>query len=108
MWTFAVGTTGRDAVMDIVMGSVADNTHTRFGQCKPWIVIGMFASAIMTVLLFTDMSRGNVGTVVLFALVYLLWSLSWTTNDIPYWSLPQAVANLLAVYRGTEASGSLP
>jgi melibiose permease/lactose/raffinose/galactose permease len=142
MWTFAVGTTGRDAVytlvtmyfiyyltesvqvsakvlawvsglilaarlfdavMDIVMGSVVDNTHTRFGQYKPWIVIGMFASAIMTVLLFTDMSRGSVGTVVLFALVYLLWSLSWTTNDIPYWSLMPALS---LVQKQREAIGS--
>ncbi|MDR2974564.1 MAG: glycoside-pentoside-hexuronide (GPH):cation symporter [Propionibacteriaceae bacterium] len=142
-WTFAVGTTGRDAVytlvsmyfiyylteivqvsdavlawvsslilaarlfdavMDIVMGSVVDNTRTRWGQYKPWIFIGMIASAVFTVLLFTDMSSGSAVTVVIFALFYLLWSLSWTANDIPYWSLMPA---LTLVQKQREQIGSL-
>ncbi len=93
-----------DAVMDIVMGSVVDNTRTRWGQFKPWIFIGMIASAILTVLLFTDMSSGSVGTVIVFAIFYLLWSLSWTTNDIPYWSLMPALS---LVQKQREQVGSL-
>ena len=80
-----------DAVMDIVMGSIVDNTRTRWGQFKPWICGGVVASAIMTMLLFTNLSGGETVTVVLFSLFYLLWSLSWTTNDIPYWSLMPAL-----------------
>ncbi len=81
-----------DAVMDIVMGSIVDNTRSRWGQFKPWIFIGMIASAIMTVLLFTDMSSASATTVAIFAVFYLLWSLSWTANDIPYWSLMPALS----------------
>ncbi len=130
LWTFAVGTTGRDmvyalvsiylvfflsdvlkpsreeflwasslilvarlvdAVADIVMGAVVDNTRTRWGHYKPWIAAGVVASAICTVLLFTDLGLNGPAFVIVFALVYLLWSLSWTANDIPYWSLLPAL-----------------
>jgi len=81
-----------DAVADIVMGAIVDNTRTRWGQYKPWIAIGVVASAIFTVLMFTDFGTHGVGFVVGFALIYLAWSLSWTANDIPYWALLPALS----------------
>ena len=80
-----------DAVMDIVMGSIVDNTRSRWGQYKPWILAGMIASGLFTILLFTDMGLEGAGFVGVFAGVYLLWGLSWTVNDIPYWSLMPAL-----------------
>ena len=76
-----------DAVLDIVMGSIVDNTRSRWGHYKPWIFGGMIASATFTLLLFTNMGLKDVWFIVVFAILYLLWSLSWTTNDVPYWSL---------------------
>ncbi|MCL2736464.1 MAG: glycoside-pentoside-hexuronide (GPH):cation symporter [Propionibacteriaceae bacterium] len=76
-----------DVVMDIVMGSVVDNTRSRWGHYKPWILGGMILSGLFTILLFTPMSLGAAGFVIVFFLLYLAWSLSWTMNDIPYWSL---------------------
>ena len=76
-----------DAVMDIVMGSIVDNTRTRWGQYKPWIFGGMIASGLFTILLFTDMGLTDVWFIVVFTAIYVCWSLSWTTNDVPYWSL---------------------
>jgi melibiose permease/lactose/raffinose/galactose permease len=80
-----------DAVADIVMGAIVDNTRTRWGHYKPWIAGGVVASAIFTVLLFTDLGLSGGMFVAVFALVYLMWSLSWTANDIPYWSLLPAL-----------------
>lgn len=80
-----------DAVADIVMGAVVDNTRTRWGHYKPWIAGGVVASALFTVLLFSGLGLTGVAFVVGFAVVYLLWSLSWTANDIPYWSLLPAL-----------------
>ncbi len=80
-----------DAVADILMGAVVDNTRTRWGQYKPWIAIGVVASAIFTSLLFTDFHLSGSALVVAFAVIYLLWSLSWTANDIPYWSMMPAL-----------------
>ena len=76
-----------DVIMDIVMGSIVDNTRTRWGHYKPWIMIGMIASAVFTVLLFTPMSLTGTAFVIVAFILYLFWSLSWTANDIPYWSL---------------------
>ena len=81
-----------DVVMDIVMGSIVDNTRTRWGQYKPWILIGVIASAIFTVLLFAPFDFSPTAFVTIFFLLYLCWSLSWTTNDIPYWSLMPALS----------------
>ncbi|MCW3158739.1 glycoside-pentoside-hexuronide (GPH):cation symporter [Micropruina sonneratiae] len=80
-----------DAVMDIVMGSVVDNTRSRWGHYKPWILGGALASAVTTLLLFTDLGLPDTTYVAVFALLYLLWGLSWTMNDIPFWALLPAL-----------------
>jgi sugar (glycoside-pentoside-hexuronide) transporter len=93
-----------DAVADIVMGAIVDNTRTRFGHYKPWIAGGALASAIITTLLFTNLHLTGSSFVAVFALLYLLWSLSWTANDIPYWSLLPA---LTLDQKQRESFGSL-
>jgi melibiose permease/lactose/raffinose/galactose permease len=81
-----------DAVMDVVMGSVVDNTRSRWGHYKPWILAGVVASSVVTLLLFTDLNLDDTQFVAVFALLYLLWGLSWTMNDIPYWSMLPALS----------------
>jgi len=81
-----------DAVMDIVMGSIVDNTRSRWGHYKPWILAGVLASAVFTVLMFTDLGLPEEVFIVVFALIYLLWGLAWTMNDIPYWALLPALS----------------
>jgi len=81
-----------DAVMDIVMGSIVDNTRSRWGHYKPWILGGALASAVCTMLLFTDLDLPDGTYVAVFALLYLLWGLTWTMNDIPYWALMPALS----------------
>ncbi|MDO5533496.1 MAG: glycoside-pentoside-hexuronide (GPH):cation symporter [Propionibacteriaceae bacterium] len=93
-----------DAFTDIVMGGIIDNTSTRWGQFKPWIVAGMLATAIVTILLFTDLGLRGPGYVVLFTLVYVAWGLSWTMNDIGYWSM---LPSLTTDQRERERLGSL-
>ncbi len=80
-----------DAVMDVVMGSIVDNTRTRWGHYKPWIAAGVVASSIFTILMFTDLGLRGGWWVAGFAVIYLLWGLSWTANDIPYWSMLPAL-----------------
>ena len=76
-----------DAVLDIVMGSIVDNTRSKWGPYKPWILGGVFASGTFTLLLVTPLRLNDVAFIIVYVLLYLGWSLSWTTNDIPYWSL---------------------
>lgn len=80
-----------DAVTDILMGAIVDNTHTKYGHYKPWILGGVLASAVVTVLLFTDFGLRGAGFVGIFGVVYICWGLAWTANDIPYWSLMPAL-----------------
>lgn len=77
-----------DAFNDPVMGVVVDNTRTRFGKFKPWVAFGAVTSGVLTVLLFTDFgSREGAGFVIVFGVIYLLWGMAFTTNDIAYWSM---------------------
>ena len=62
-----------DAFNDPVMGTIVDNTRTRWGKFKPWIAFGATASGIITVLLFTDFGLTGGAYVGLFAVLYLLW-----------------------------------
>lgn len=76
-----------DAVFDPIMGVIVDNTHGKYGKFKPWIAFGAFVSGIFTILLFTDFGLTGGGYVVVFAVTYVLWGLSFTANDIGYWSM---------------------
>jgi len=76
-----------DAVNDPVMGVIVDNTSTKYGKFKPWIVIGALLSAVFTILLFTDFGLTGSGFILFFAFVYLFWGISFTANDISYWSM---------------------
>lgn len=76
-----------DAFNDPIMGVIVDNTRGRFGKYKPWILIGALMSGIFTVLLFTDFHLSGGKYVVVFAILYLMWGITFTMNDISYWSM---------------------
>ncbi|MDF2804764.1 MAG: sugar (Glycoside-Pentoside-Hexuronide) transporter, partial [Anaerocolumna sp.] len=83
-----------DAVNDPIMGFLVDNTHSRFGKFKPWIVIGGILGGILTTLLFHDFGLKGAGYVTMFVVIYLLWDLTYGANDIAYWSmLPSLTLN---------------
>ena len=81
-----------DAFNDPVMGVIVDNTHTRWGKFKPWIAIGVVLSSVFTVLLFTDFGLQGGAFIGAFAVFYLLWGMSYTANDISYWSMLPALS----------------
>ncbi|HHX13258.1 MAG TPA: MFS transporter [Clostridiales bacterium] len=76
-----------DAVNDPIMGFLVDNTRSRFGKFKPWIVIGGIIGGILTILLFFDFGLRGAGYVAMFVVLYLLWDLTYGANDIAYWSM---------------------
>ena len=41
-----------DAINDPMMGMIVDNTHTRFGKFRIWLVIGTLVNSVVFVLLF--------------------------------------------------------
>ncbi|MFD0866628.1 glycoside-pentoside-hexuronide (GPH):cation symporter [Tessaracoccus lubricantis] len=76
-----------DAVNDPIMGVIVDNTHTRWGKFKPWIFWGGLLWGIGTLLMFFDTGVDGWGYVILFAVLYLVWEIAFTINDIAYWSM---------------------
>jgi sugar (Glycoside-Pentoside-Hexuronide) transporter len=76
-----------DAFNDPIMGVIVDNTRSRFGKFKPWITFGAFTSGIFTILIFMDYGLSEAVFVPIFAVLYLLWGITYTANDISYWSM---------------------
>ena len=42
-----------DAVSDLVMGMIVDNTRSRFGKFRPWIVLGTVINSLALLALFS-------------------------------------------------------
>lgn len=76
-----------DALNDPIMGTIVDNTKTKWGKFKPWVAFGAVASGIFTILLFTDFGLTGASFIIVFAIIYLMWGMAYTTNDISYWSM---------------------
>lgn len=80
-----------DAVNDPIMGSIVENTRSKWGKFKPWILLGAILTAIVVLFMFNFRPTGW-GFVIFFGVIYLLWEAAFTLNDIPYWSLLPALA----------------
>lgn len=81
-----------DALNDPFMGVIVDNTKSRFGKFKPWIFSGALLASLFTVLLFTDLGLSGGAFIAVFTVLYLLWGISYTANDISYWSMLPALS----------------
>lgn len=85
-----------DAINDPMMGTIIDNTRSRWGKFKPYILGGALLNIFFTILLFSNLVPTNQNTlfVVVFALTYILWGMTYTMNDISYWGmLPSLTVN---------------
>lgn len=75
-----------DAINDPMMGMVIENARFKGGKFRPWIMIGGLTNFIITILLFTIRPTGWI-FVIFFGIAYLAWGMTFTINDIAYWSL---------------------
>lgn len=82
-----------DAFNDPFMGMVVDNTRTKWGKFRPWILIGTILNAIVLVLLFLDNGIEGKGYLVWCSIFYILWGMTYTIMDIPYWSMVPALTD---------------
>lgn len=85
-----------DAFNDLFMGMVVDNTRSRFGKFVPWLVIGTLINAFVFVIVFTDFHLSGISLCVFASVVYVLWGMTYTIMDIPYWSvIPNSFCTLI-------------
>ncbi len=81
-----------DAFNDPVMGLMVDNTKSRFGKFKPWMLLGAIVGGACMVLMFLDMGLTGIAYVAVFAVLYLVWDVFYGLNDIAYWSMMPALS----------------
>ncbi len=82
-----------DALNDPFMGMIVDNTRTRWGKFRPWILIGTIINAIVLVLLFANNGLEGKSYLIWCSVFYILWGMTYTVMDIPYWSLVPALTD---------------
>lgn len=82
-----------DAVNDLSMGVIVDNTRTKWGKFRPWLAIGTLVNAVVFVALFTNWGLSGTALYVFAAVMYVLWGMTYTIMDIPYWSMLPNLTN---------------
>lgn len=82
-----------DALNDPFMGIIVARTRTRWGRFRPWILTGTVLNALVLYALFAAPVMGEAGMMVYFSVVYILWGVTYTMMDIPYWSMIPAVTS---------------
>lgn len=80
-----------DAANDPLMGVLVAKTRTRFGRFCPWLVSGTVLNAFVLYALFNAPNLSGAGLMVFFPIIYVLWGVTYTMMDIPYWSMIPAI-----------------
>ena len=103
-----------DAFNDPVMGVIVAKTRTKWGKFRPWLLIGTVTNAVILYLMFAaPPSLDGKGLVAYAAVTYILWGVTYTMMDIPYWSMIPAFTeggkereNLTTLARSCAGVGS--
>ncbi len=80
-----------DAFNDPIMGVIVAKTKTRWGKFRPWLLIGTITNTVLLVLMFSAPPTASAkGLVAYAAVTYIMWGVTYTMMDIPYWSMVPA------------------
>lgn len=83
-----------DAFNDPVMGVLVAKTKTRWGKFRPWLLIGTVTNAVVLFFMFSAPPElDGPGLVAYAAIFYILWGITYTMMDIPFWSMIPAFTN---------------
>ncbi|MCY7241343.1 PTS sugar transporter subunit IIA [Streptococcus infantarius] len=85
-----------ELIIDPFIGNMIDNTKTRWGKFKPWVVAGGTISSLALLILFTDMGGLNktnpVLYLIIFAFIYITMDIFYSFKDIGFWSMVPALS----------------
>ena len=77
-----------DAFNDPIMGIIVAKTRTKWGKFRPWLMIGTILNAVVLYLMFAaPPALDGSGLVAYAAVTYIVWGVTYTMMDIPYWSM---------------------
>lgn len=85
-----------ELVIDPLLGNIVDNTKTRWGKFKPWIMIGNIVSVVLLLILFTGifgLAKVNwVLFAILFVIIFVLFDVFYSFSDVSYWGMVPALS----------------
>ncbi|MBK3516760.1 MFS transporter [Carboxylicivirga marina] len=76
-----------DGISDVVMGVIGDRTKSKYGNFRPWILWTAIPLAAILAALFTTPNLGTTGKIIYAYVTYILFTLIYTANNIPYGAL---------------------
>lgn len=77
-----------DAFNDPIMGVLVAKTRTKWGKFRPWLLIGTILNAVILFVMFSAPPALNgKGLIAYAAVIYIVWGVTYTMMDIPYWSM---------------------
>lgn len=78
-----------DGISDLIMGRVIDNTHTKKGKARPWILRASIPLAICFILMFSMPGNLKGGAMAAYAFITynLVTTVFYTMLNVPYASL---------------------
>ena len=82
-----------DALNDPFMGILVAKTRTRWGRFRPWLFTGTVLNAVVLYALYAAPRLEGAGMMVFFSAVYIIWGVTYTMMDIPYWSMIPAITD---------------
>lgn len=85
-----------EVVLDPILGNIVDNTRTKYGKFKPWLLIGTIVSAILLVVCFTGifgLSKVNwLLFAIVFVIVFVALDIFYSFSDVAYWGMVLAIS----------------
>ena len=85
-----------EIIFDPVIGGVVDNTRTRWGKFKPWLVVAGLISSVLLIVIFTDFGGLNVSHpvlyIILFGIVFITLDGFYSFKDVAFWSMLPALS----------------
>ncbi|MGN1271674.1 MAG: glycoside-pentoside-hexuronide (GPH):cation symporter [Lactobacillus sp.] len=85
-----------ELAIDPILGNVVDNTKTKWGKFKPWILIGTVVSAALLLVLFTGIfglaQRNWLLFAILFVIIYIGFDVFYSLSDVSYWGMVPALS----------------
>lgn len=81
-----------DAFNDPMMGVIVGKTNTKLGRYRPWLIIGTLINAVVLYVMFAiPDGLAGMNLLVFASVMYILWGVTYTIMDIPYWSMLPAI-----------------
>lgn len=80
-----------DAITDPIMGAIADQTKSRWGRFRPWLLIICVPFAVSCVLVYSTPNFEQTGKIIYAVIAYIFMTLMYTAINIPYCSLGAAI-----------------